>query len=149
MKGWFTVNLNPLKSVYNFNKEAGLLEAGYSDVRECAFPIEEALEGFESGLGNVTPKEQSRLLMDTLADHFEGTDVDRFDKHLDIIVFSLGSLYKLGLSPQQVMKGLGIVATANLQKLKTEVDAYGKLGKPTDFVPPEEQLQKILDELHN
>ena len=141
------MNINPLKSIYRFNKEAGLLEAGYSDERECAFPIEEALEGFESGLGNITPKEQSRLLMDALAGHFEGTDVDRFDKHLDIIVFSLGSLYKLGLSPQQVMRGLDIVANANMQKLQSKTDEYGKLTKPIDFIAPEEQLQKILNEL--
>jgi len=141
------MNINPIKAIYNFNKDAGLLEAGYSDERECAFPVEEALEGFESGLGNGTPKEYSRGLMDELAGYFEGTDVNRFDKHLDIIVFSLGSLFKLGLSPQQVMRGLSIVADANSQKLKVGVDSHGKQMKPSDFVPPEAKLQKILDEL--
>lgn len=154
------MNLNPLKSIYNFNKEAGLLEAGYSDERECAFPIEEALEGFCPGYLNTlgdkldsitanTPKQISRDIVRILTndeDQCEITDVDRLDKHLDIIVFSLGSIYKLGLSPQQTMKALGIVAQANLQKLHVGQDAEGKQQKPDDFIGPEAQLQKILDE---
>ena len=35
---------NPFKSIYKFNKEAGLLEKGYSDFLEPSFLIEEALE---------------------------------------------------------------------------------------------------------
>lgn len=156
------MNLNPLKSIFAFNKQAGLLEAGYNDERECAFPIEEALEGFKDipcvakqlsiyGCKPVehTPKDVSRQVV-SLALETQGNedvpDVDRLDKHLDIIVFSLGSIYKLGLSPQQAMKALGIVAQANLQKLHVGQDAEGKQQKPDNFVGPEAQLQKILDE---
>lgn len=152
------MNLNPLKSIFNFNKEAGLLEAGYSDERECAFPIEEALEGLDDlpylageldYKGIPSPKELSRQIIDSATVDVgtsEIADVDRLDKHLDIIVFSLGSIYKLGLSPQQAMKCLGIVAQANLQKLHAGQDAEGKQQKPDDFIPPEAQLQKVLDE---
>lgn len=154
------MNLNPIKSVYNFNKEAGLLDTGYSDERECAFPIEEALEGLDSidylyeilGGNNKwevdpTPKNISRILVDIAnTGANEISDVDRFDKHLDIIVFSLGSIFKLGLTPQQMMRGLQIVATANMQKLKAGKDEHGKQLKPVDFISPEPLLEKILQE---
>ena len=39
---------NPIKSIYKFNKEAGLLEAGYNHLREPAFLIEEAIESFNT-----------------------------------------------------------------------------------------------------
>jgi uncharacterized Rmd1/YagE family protein len=143
------VNLNPLKQIYKFNEEAGLLAKGYSDERECAFPIEEALEGFDlstlpNQIGGLDAKGTSREICKPLS--YIGADVDRLDKHLDIIVFSLGSIYKLGLSPQQAMKALGVVATKNMEKLKAGQDSEGKQLKPEGFTGPEAQLQKILDE---
>ena len=147
------MNISPIKQIYKFNKEAGLLDVPYDDVRECAYPIEEALEGFlvNEIAADIsycqwqpdTPKQFSRdLLQDAIIDI---PDVDRLDKHLDIIVFSFGSIFKLGLSPQEAMNALGIVMTANLTKLSVGTDSEGKQMKPTDFIGPEEQLQKILD----
>jgi len=153
--------LNPIKEIYKFNKEAGLLEKGYYDAQESAYPIEEMLEGFEdiqsiafmlkmdrkypSDANEVNhPKEVSRELV-KLAGNFVGTDVDRLDKHLDAIVFNFGSIFKLGLTPQEAMNALNIVMQANMQKLKVGQDEMGKQMKPEDFVGPEEQLQKLLD----
>lgn len=148
---------NPVKEIYKFNQEAGLLEQGYSDERECAFPIEEALEGFDlhtldtTVFGNdhdsreVSPKLISRQIIQ-LADADELHDVDRLDKHLDTIVFAFGSIFKLGLNPQQAMKALGVVMKANMQKLHAGKDEYGKQRKPESFAGPEAELQKILDE---
>ena len=154
--------MNAIKSIYKFNQECKrpdgscLLESGYSDERECAFPIEEALEGILTediqwlapSVTGLTPKEFSRYLMNTLAEVAELplADVDRLDKHLDIIIFSFGSIFKLGLTPQQAIRALSIVCDANLQKLSAGQDEHGKQKKPADFIPPEERLQKILDE---
>ena len=104
---------NPIKLIYQFNQQAGFLETGYSDTRECAFPIEEMLEGFDTSAlfdqlamsdFNVpnNPKEISRAIMD-LCDNksdtlFPISDVERLDKHLDAIVFCFGSIFKLGLT---------------------------------------------------
>jgi len=134
------VNLNPVKQIYAFNKEAGLLSQGYSDERECAFPIEEALENSSY----KDPKNASRKLTENIFEE-EVEDVNRLDKHLDIIVFSLGSIFKLGLSPQEAMKALGVVANKNMEKLTVSTDAEGKQLKPDNFVGPEKELQKILD----
>ncbi len=161
---------NPIKQIFQFNREAGFLNGEYSDVRESAYSIEEMLEGaheiylesiykaLDSVLSNgdmqpveggKTPKGISRQLVNLAGfwipqNHL--SDVDRFDKHIDSIVFNFGSLFKLGLTPQQAMHGLQVVMDANMAKLKNkQVDANGKLMKPTDFVNPEPELQKILD----
>jgi len=144
---------NPIKEIYRFNKEAGLLEKGYDDKRECAYPIEEMFEGFSeiekifySNGPTISPKEASRYIMEKVNLGNPISDVDRFDKHLDAIVFNFGSLFKLGLTPQQAIKGLSVVMQANMQKLKVGQDDQGKQLKPEDFIGPEKQLQKILNE---
>jgi len=146
-----------LIKIREFNKKAGLLKDGYSDERECAYPIEEALEGFDDltylqnlfKLSNASPKDLSRSIID-YATNSDGSsdiqDVDRFDKHLDIIVFSIGSLYKLELNSEQIARGLNVVVNANEQKLDAGKDSAGKQLKPDGFIPPEPQLQAILDE---
>lgn len=154
---------NPVKEIYKFNQEAGLLEQGYSDERECAFPIEEALKGFDlfnfkkemlkevnmfrEGRIPLNAKEISRSVISAVSDaEHDISDVDRLDKHLDTIVFAFGSIFKLGLNPQQAMKALGVVMKANMQKLHAGKDTHGKQMKPEGFVGPEVELQKILDE---
>jgi predicted HAD superfamily Cof-like phosphohydrolase len=147
--------MNFLRQVYNFNRDADLLN-GYSDERECAFPIEEALEGFDdlTTLAAIlqlddplaSPKTLSRKIISLAStDDMSLSDVDRLDKHIDIIIFSLGSIFKLGLNPEQTMEAISVVATANMQKLHMPKDSHGKLTKPAGFTPPEEQLQLLLD----
>lgn len=153
------MNMNAIKTIYKFNEQAGLLEQGYIDERECAFPIEEALEGFDLNSFEDyfpehdpvvlnSPKELSRLLIDIARNsgNEDISDVDRFDKHLDTIVFAFGSLFKLGLTPQQAMRGLEVVMAANMKKLDAGKDEHGKQQKGDNFVGPESELQKILDE---
>ena len=157
------MNINPIKQIYRFNKEAGLLDEGYNDIRESAYPIEEMLETFVNDRGELyftgvnnpdlplafngnTPKELSRELIKELNVSTTCKEVDFLDKYLDTIIFSFGSIFKLGLTTQQAMKALEVVMNTNMQKLKMGQDSEGKQMKPTDFVGPEEQLQKILDE---
>ena len=157
------MNINPIKQIYRFNKEAGLLDKGYDDKRESAYPIEEMLETFVNNKGELyftgvdnpdlpqafngsTPKELSRELIKELSGSTTCKEVDFLDKYLDTIVFSFGSIFKLGVTPQQAMRALEVVMNANMQKLKAGQDSEGKQQKPSDFVGPEEQLQKILDE---
>ena len=154
------MNMNAIKQVYKFNEDAGLLNQGYDDQRECAFPIEEALEGLDYGiiasalengglyLADARPKDIGRCIASAASsDAKYMKDVDRLDKHLDIIIFSLGSIFKLGLSPQQAMKALGIVATANMAKIGADVDEHGKAKKGAYWKAPEPELQKILNEV--
>ena len=154
--------LTAIKSIYKFNQECKrpdgscLLDQGYDDLKEATFSIEEMLEGFNLDLlpdvlymnpedGEPCPKTISRKIMwHTNGTHM--TDVDRLDKHLDSIVYNFGSIFKLGLTPQQALKALSIVCEANLQKLSAGQDEHGKQRKPEGFVPPEARLQAILDE---
>lgn len=149
------MNKNPINMIYEFNDKAGLLSKRYSDKRESAFPIEEALEGFNctelirqldlDKRDENTPKHISRKIIDLTVNSKELSDVDRLDKHLDIIVFSFGSIFKLGLTPKEALEALTIVMEANMSKLSVGVDSYGKQMKPLDFVSPEKRLQEILN----
>ncbi|MCF6330283.1 MAG: hypothetical protein L3I99_01890 [Sulfurimonas sp.] len=147
-------DIDLIQSVYNWNLKAGLLNTPYSDANESKFPIEEALEGFRTdkiaGQLNIdidsNPKEISRQIIGLIDGSEDLSDTDRFDKHLDIIVYSFGSLFKLGLSPEQAINGLVAVMDANSKKLESKIDSHGKLGKPADFVGPEKELEKILKE---
>ena len=131
---------------YDFNNKAGLIKAGYSDFRESAFIIEEALEGFNIAelSRNITDHRYStdsakELARYILADgRFIGADVDRLDKACDAIIFAIGSMAKLGLSPEQMRQALDIVAKANLAKLSNiKMDSGGKLIKDSNFIGPE------------
>lgn len=163
--------MNAIKAIHKFNLECKrpdgscLLDQGYDDSKESAFSIEEMLEGFsdlprlakavlcedsKTGYDEYTPKDISRAIIALARMDGEVTeslaDVDRLDKHIDSIVYNFGSIFKLGLSPQQAIKALSIVCDANLQKLQAGQDSEGKQKKPANFVPPEIKLQKILDE---
>ena len=142
------VTVDHIDAIYQFNEQAGLLEQGYNDFSESAYQIEEALEGYEIAHGFTvhldTPKEMARTIVRAQGP-FIGTDVDRLDKAIDAIVFAVGSIAKLGLTPPQIREAIEIVTTANLQKLSMPKDEFGKLTKPADFVGPETKLQELLD----
>ena len=142
------MTVDHIDAIYQFNEQAGLLEQGYNDFSESAYQIEEALEGYEIAHGFTvhldTPKEMSRTIVRAQGP-FIGTDVDRLDKAIDAIVFAVGSIAKLGLTPPQIREAIEIVTTANLQKLSMPKDEFGKLTKPANFVGPETKLQAILD----
>lgn len=154
-----------VQQIYDFNKQAGLLEKGYDDFLESSFQIEEALEGIScSGQGGGLPT-LARILNDNVdyltpiepthksvargiveaAYYSNASDVDRLDKACDAIVFAIGSMAKLGLTTAQIIEAMNIVTEANLQKLSMPKDEHGKLTKPANFVGPETKLQAILD----
>ena len=147
--------LEAFNNIHEFNRKADLLSDGYNDFKEAEYCIEEALEGFDTTYLAIklhlpeasTPKDISRAIVTghcTLSEPIP--DVDRFDKALDGIFFNFGAIFKLRLSVYQAIRGLLIVCKANLTKLTVGKDAHGKQMKPTDFVGPEAELQKILDE---
>ena len=152
-----------VQQIYDFNKQAGLLEKGYDDFLESSFQIEEALEGF----GDLpylqvrlhsegkhyeelcNPKEISRQIIRLAEMDSKPTnipDVDRLDKACDAVVFAIGSMAKLGLTTSQIVEAMNIVTEANLQKLSNiKIDSSGKLLKDSSFIGPETKLQALLD----
>ena len=156
---------NPIKDIVKFNKEAGLLDAGYNHLREPAFLIEEALEGladlpylvtrlhsegeFDESLNN--PKEISRQIirLATMDNKTPPSDLDIFDKHIDAFVYTVGSMAKLGLSPQQIEAGIHAVMQSNFKKVGSKKDSEGKQLKPDNWLEIEAEqnakLQAILD----
>ena len=149
---------NPFKSIYKFNKEAGLLEKGYSDFLEPSFLIEEALEDLPElgnlvnklGLIETKPKDIARqLVIIAGGEEAELTDLQRFDKHIDAIVYAVGGAYKLGLTPQQLEAGIAAVMHSNTKKIGAGKDEHGKALKPDNWPEIEaeqvKKLQAILD----
>ena len=149
---------NPFKSIYKFNKEAGLLEKGYSDFLEPSFLIEEALEDLPrlQVLTNITnaksnsPKDIARHIVGLAGGvDAELTDLQRFDKHIDAIVYAVGGAYKLGLTPQQLEAGIAAVMHSNTKKIGAGKDEHGKALKPDNWPEIEaeqvKKLQAILD----
>ena len=147
---------NPIKLVHKFNKEAGLLGKPYNDHVESAFLIEEAIEGFDLDklinalnlevYSNKKSKDVARAILGSVKDETI-TDVERFDKHIDAFVYTIGSMLKMGLSPQQIEQGIAVVMQANMKKIGAPKDAEGKLLKPEGWeqYAPEPKLQAILD----
>lgn len=149
---------NPFKSIYKFNKEAGLLEKGYSDFLEPSFLIEEALEDLPNLINlakilkieTVNPKDIARHIVGLAGGiDAELTDLQRFDKHIDAIVYAVGGAYKLGLTPQQLEAGIAAVMHSNMKKIGAGVDSTGKALKPDNWDEIEAEqvrkLQAILD----
>jgi len=154
-----------IDQIYEFNQKAGLLDKPYDDFLESSFQIEEALEGFKQyGLKylqgqlvgdydtEAKPKNLARYIVKLAQSDCHETccvttlsDVDRLDKACDAIVFAVGSIAKLKLSPAQLNEAMSIVMNANLAKLGMPKDEHGKLMKPEGFVGPEVQLQALLD----
>lgn len=159
-----------IDEIYDFNLKAGLLDQPYNDFLESSFQIEEALEGFDPNRLRrlyslltslikpeelpeeleVTPKDVARDIVARVNRSCTGdnsiSDVDRLDKAIDALVFAVGSMAKLKLTPEQIARAISVVTQANLQKLSMSKDEFGKLQKPADFVGPETQLLAILDE---
>lgn len=149
-----------VEQIYTFNKSAGLLDKPYSDFLESSFQIEEALEGFSGlsvlqnllieepidGYSKAKAKDLSRAIVTLVNQDDVLLDVDRLDKACDAVVFAFGSMFKLGLTPEQAARAVSVVMLANQAKLSMPKDVHGKLTKPAGFVGPEEKLQQILDE---
>lgn len=149
---------NPFKSIYKFNKDAGLLSKPYSDFLEPSFLIEEALEDLPrlQILTNITnaksnsPKDIARqLVIIAGGTDAELTDLQRLDKHIDAIVYAVGGAYKLGLTPQQLEAGIAAVMHSNTKKVGAGKDEHGKALKPDNWPEIEaeqnKKLQAILD----
>lgn len=147
--------MNPVDLIYEFNQKAGLLDHGYNAQLEASMSIEESLEDLSDlpvlaaafGTTNAEPKHLARII--TSLAHHQNASISRtaaFDKHLDALVINYGSLFKMGLTPDQVQRGLTAVMQANLTKLGMPRDEKGKLMKPDNFVGPEAVLLQILEE---
>lgn len=150
--------VDPIDTIVNWNKDAGLLNKPYDDFLESSFQIEEALEGFNLAKltsilspedNYLSPKDLSRVIVKHVGE-INIKDVDRLDKACDAIVYAVGSMAKLGLNQYDIKKALGIVMQANIAKLGCPKDEHGKLMKPDNFdelYAPEPKLQALLDSI--
>ena len=147
--------LDQVTRIYDFNRVNGLLDKPYNDFLESSFQIEEALEGFDLPViietldlkidFDTNSKGVAREILSSVSNN-ELSDLDRLDKHLDSIVYDIGAIAKLGLTPTQLLQALSIVMDANEAKNGCPKDSFGKLMKGSSFEGPEENLQRLLDQ---
>ena len=152
-----------VQDIYSFNEQAGLLGKGFDSFLETAYILEEAIEGYEDvfnmpedpeapvvtargwALGFLNQvkeaKEQRNLPMPS--------EVDELDKAIDGVIFNIGKIAKMGLSPEQIDEVFAIVNNANVAKLGAPKDELGKQLKPEGWVGPETLLQEVLDRRAN
>jgi len=153
--GELVQSINIFDDVYEFGTKCNLLDQGYDDRRESVYPIEEMLETFDTTALSMAlsgtlmgPKDLSRHIVSELTELSSTTNVDYTDKFIDNIIYSLGSLYKLGFNPVNVQLAINIVTQANLQKVNAGVDDHGKQLKPANweqYVPESKLKQLMLD----
>lgn len=124
-----------VKAVVQFNSEILGIEQrspGHLGVRELSHAVlclEEEVEEF-------------------IAAGQEHNVIGQVDAIVDLMYFSIGILYKLGLTPEQIHQCCMAVHNANMAK-KKGVIAKRDTGapdavKPTDWVPPEEAIRAII-----
>lgn len=145
--------LDQVTRIYDFNRVNGLLDKPYNDFLESSFQIEEALEGFnlptiiealdlkidfDTNSKGVSREILSSVSSDSLS------DLERLDKHLDSIIYDIGAIAKLWLTPEQLLQALSIVMDANEAKNGCPKDEFGKLLKPENFPNPEPRLEQLL-----
>lgn len=156
-----------VQDIYGFNDKAGLLDKEFDSFAELAYTFEEAFEGFEECYNTQdengepfkpgdkeypTARSLGISLTNSIKDSVERrglpmpAEVDELDKSIDLVVFNIGKIAKLGLTPEQIERCFKIVSNANMAKLGAPKDKHGKQLKPEGWVGPEEQLQAVLDE---
>jgi len=155
-----------IKDIYKFNKDAGLLEDGMDPFLEMSFILEEVFEQYEGVYSTLksdgTPAVPGDLeyptasqlgisLANSIKDGMERRnlpmplDVNELDRAIDIVIFSIGKMFKMGLSQEQVEECFNIVNSANMAKIGAAKSKEGKQLKPEGWEPPEDKLQVILD----
>ena len=73
-----------------------------------------------------------------------GNEANRFKELLDVLFVAYGSLGKMGLSPQDIVDGYGLLVSSNEAKSAAK-NAEGKVMKGDKFEKIEPKLQKLLD----
>jgi len=155
-----------IQDIYEFNSKAGFLDKPMDSFNELSYTLEECFEGFEECYNTLDANGNpfkpgdpyyptSRQLGLSLANALkEGalkfdvpplTDVQEVDKSIDIVVYNIGKLAKMGLTVDQIDSMFKVVSEANMAKLDAPVDESGKQTKPSGWVGPEAKLQEILD----
>ena len=98
--------------------------------------------------GHIEYMLEHKMIEEEVDEFFDAEkDVDRLDALCDVVFVAVGSMHKLGLTPQQIDKAMNTVCDANDKKLANK-KSNGKISKPKDFIGPEPKLQKILDEIN-
>ncbi len=159
------------RDVIKWNLERGFLDKPFSLEKEMGYLLSETLESLDwNEIKNLLLLSFSMLddevmdeaVSDDLVDvethddfarwlckYFqrEGfNNIDYCDIATDIGVFSTGGMAKQGLTKKNINEIRKAVMDKNNAKKPGDVDEHGKQRKGADFVPPEEVIERILED---
>ncbi len=79
------------------------------------------------------------------------TDLKKLDALADIVYVAIGAMWKMGLSKNQIVTAMHIVCDSNDTKEVHKVPPRIKANivKGPNYVPPDQQLEALLDERRN
>lgn len=151
---------NLVQDIYDFNNKMDLLGKGMDSFMETAYILEEAIEGYEDVFNMpedpnapvVSARDWALGFLNQVKEAKEArnlpmpSEVEEADKAIDGVVFNIGKLAKMNLTPEQIERMFSIVSGCNMAKLDGPKDELGKQLKPEGWTGPEAELQKILDE---
>lgn len=135
---------NLIKEVMEFNDKRKLLDVPFSLVRELSFIIEEMFEIVGKNKEFETKEDfrtycyttAQNLINEQRARNITVTDQQILDGFIDIVIFGIGTAYKLANSINlNVTNCFKQVTDANSNK-PTITDSHGKVIKDSDFVEP-------------
>jgi len=76
-------------------------------------------------------------------------NIEQIDALVDIIYVAIGALWKMGFSSEQIYTAIAIICKSNNTKsiTKTESHIKANLDKGDTYIPPTEDLVKLLKEI--
>jgi len=89
-------------------------------------------------------KEAYRDFMNNPIDNID-FETEFLDAMVDLVYVAIGTMHKLGLTPQEIDKAIHIVCDANEAKAGAK-DANGKVKKGDNFPEPQPRLKKLLEQ---
>jgi predicted HAD superfamily Cof-like phosphohydrolase len=131
-----------------------LLRYSMKSIFESIEEFNREVVGIDRDELNLLNKTESDWLIGALheeIDEFIEADelVDKVDALMDLIYFAAGGLTRMGVTHKQAQDIFDIIHTANMKKaggvkkgrsVEFELDAH----KPEGWLPPEDQMKKIL-----
>ena len=159
------------KDVIQWNKDRGFLDKPFNLEKDTGYLVSEVLEALDwesiknmllltmhiTESDEVTGEQEDELIEVENHDDFarwlckyftrdDYDNVDYCDMITDLEVFGVGGRAKIGLNEQNINDIREAVMLKNNSKKPGDVDEHGKQRKGADFTPPEEVIEKILEE---
>jgi len=95
--------MDMFQKIVEWNRERGILQLEFNQVKETSFIVEELLES-TGHYDSVSAREKALVLAADIVGTPDTSPEQIVDAYADIIVFATGAMAKLGYDPSKVME---------------------------------------------